>query len=369
MKSVGIITFHNAHNCGALLQTFALQETLKCMGYEVKIINYKDKEITRNYKLIRYSRKNPFKTIKFLYESVKFYKINKQRYDAFNNFINHNLRLTKLYQNTKSLKEDFPKFDYYITGSDQVWNVKLIGRKAIDAYTLNFGNNNIKRISYAASIGKSNIDKRYQEQYRKNISKLDYISVREETAKRVLKKMIDKPIEVVLDPTFLLTRNEWDNNLTKYKKYKEKYILIYLMEENEECKKIVEYLSEKTGMKVIHFKREKIYKNELDNGYTCDPLEFVNMIRQAEYVVTNSFHATVFSIIYNKKFFTIPHSKVSSRTMDLLNTMGLKNRSIYNLQDFFNSDYDFETDYFEIEKMISKYREKSLKFLEKALKG
>ena len=199
MKSVGIITFHNAHNCGALLQTFALQETLKCMGYEVKIINYKDKEITRNYKLIRYSRKNPFKTIKFLYESVKFYKINKQRYDAFNNFINHNLRLTKLYQNTKSLKEDFPKFDYYITGSDQVWNVKLIGRKAIDAYTLNFGNNNIKRISYAASIGKSNIDKRYQEQYRKNISKLDYISVREETAKRVLEKIIDKPIEVVLD--------------------------------------------------------------------------------------------------------------------------------------------------------------------------
>ena len=368
MKSVGIITFHNAHNCGAILQTYALQETLKNMQYNVNIINYNDKKITRNYKLIKYSRKNPIKTIKLLYESIKFYKINKQRYDAFNDFIAKNLKLTKLYKSVNSLKKDYPKFDYYITGSDQVWNVNLIGKKAIDAYTLNFGTNDIKKISYAASIGKASIDEKYKKQYKNNISKLDYISVREETAKKVLEKMIDKPIEVVLDPTLLLTRNEWDSKLAEYKKYNEKYILTYLVEENEECKKIVKYIAEKTGMKVIHFKREKIYKEELDNGYTSNPLEFVNMIRQAEYVVTNSFHATVFSIIYNKKFFTIPHSKASSRMTDLLKKLNIEDRIFYNLDEFKKIDYEtLEIDYENVVKIINNQRINSIEFLKKSL--
>ena len=367
MKKVGIITFHNAHNYGAILQVYALQEKLKELGFLPSVINYKNKKITRPYSLIKYSKKNPVKSIKLLYESIKDYRINKLRYDTFNNFINQKLDLTKEYKDIKSLKNDSPKMDYYITGSDQVWNTSMLGELS-DAYTLNFGDNKVKRVAYAASIGNASIDENFKEQYKEKISKIDYISVREKTAAEELKKIIDKKISIVLDPTLLFSKEEWDKKIKKENDQKEKYILAYVVKYNDEYRKIVDYVSEKTGFKVIHFNKKNIYKNELESAYTVDPFEFVNKIKNAEYVIATSFHAMVFSILYHKKFFIIPHNTTGSRITDLLEKLNIDNRVYYNLEEFSKINYDLDIDYKKIDEKLNKERNESIRFLLESMK-
>lgn len=365
-KKVGIITFHKAHNYGAFLQVYALQKQVVKLKNECFVINYYDKNIMKSYKLFKFS-KNPVKCMKLLFKSLKNYKKNKKRYDKFNYCINEKLNLTKVYKNFTSLVNDYPKLDSYITGSDQVWN-STITKGLQDSYTLNFGDSQIKRISYAASVGDVSQISKNSEEFNEKISGIDYISVREEDAKEELAKIINKPIEVVLDPTLLLTKEEWNEKIEEIENIKEKYILAYVVEPDEEYIKIVNDLSERTGLKVIHFGiKNPGYKNVLKSAYTEGPLEFVNYIKNAEYVVATSFHATVFSIWYNKKFFIIPHKKTGSRVTNLLEKLEIENRTFSSLEEFKNIDYNFETDWEKVNKNLEIEREKSLKWLENAI--
>lgn len=366
MKKTGIITFHSAHNYGAMLQVYALQSKIE----NSEIINFRNKDIDNDYKIFKvHSGKNILKIAKSVISSVCYYKKNKERYNKFNNFFNNNLKLSAEYRNEKELKENPPQYDVYITGSDQVWNY-TITKGLKDSYTLNFGDKKIKRISYAASLGKASIPNELVDEYKNKISKIDYISVREQAGKNALKEAgIEKNIEVVLDPTLLLTKEEWDEEIgNKENQVGEKYILAYVVEDNEEYYKIVNDLSRKTGLKVVHFgKRDNKYQNVLKSAYTEGPLEFVNLIRNAEYVVATSFHATVFSVIYNKKFFIVPHLTTGSRVTNLLDKLEIKGRTFKTLDEFKGIDYDFETDYESVEKILKQEREKSIQFLKGAI--
>ncbi len=360
MKKIRTITFHNAHNYGAMLQAYALIKKLDELGYDAEIIDYRNPIIENRYKVIKVYGKNPIKIIRQMAIQISEYSINKKRYMAFSKFMKEKLKCSKnTYYDVKDIKEDA---DVYITGSDQVWNPNIVGEIS-DAYTLNFGNREIKRISYAASIGNSNIEPKYVNEYKNKLEKIDFISVREEDAKESLKKIIDKDITIVLDPTLLLTKEEWNKEIKECPKEKEKYILAYVVEDNEEYRKIVNYLSEKTGLKVIHFEKKDNYKNVLKNAYTEGPMEFVNLIKNAEYVVATSFHATVFSILYNKKFFIIPHKKTGSRVTNLLDKLNIKDRIYYNLDEFKNIDYNLETNWNNVERILEEERKKSIKFL------
>ena len=366
MKKVGIITFHHAHNYGVVLQAYALQCEVEKLGYDVYIIDYRNKNIAKPYRLIKLS-KNPIKCIKTIVESIKYFNKNKERSETFNKFISEELNLTKKFKSVKKLDKKCVDFDCYITGSDQVWNYEIVGELS-DAYTLNFGNKKANRVSYAASIGKSKIEDKYKKQFKEKITNINHISVREEVAKKELEKIINKPIEVVLDPTLLLTKSEWDNKLKEKEIPKEQYILAYVVKQNEEYKKIVNNLSARTGLKVIHFEKETSYDNELESAYTKDPFEFINLIKNAKYIVATSFHATIFSIIYHKKFFIIPHINTGSRIINLLDKLDLKNRIFYNLEDFMKIDYDSEINYKEVDERIEKKKKKSIRFLKETLK-
>ena len=369
MKKVEIITFHSAHNYGAMLQVYALEKILEKMKNEVKIINYRNPNIDKSYKVIKITKGNIVKKLKSIASNVVYFNKNYTRYKNFNNFMNNELNLTIPYESENYLKQNPPQADIYITGSDQVWN-KSITKNLEDSYTLNFGQANVKRISYAASIGNSNIEKEDRKEYKEKLSKIDYISVREETAKKALSQIINKPIEVVLDPTLLMTKEQWNEKIENINKSKEKYILAYVVEKNEEYLKIVNYLSNKTGLKVIHFgKRNRGYQNILENAYSKGPFEFISLIKNAEYVVATSFHATVFSIIYNKKFFIVPHLKTGSRVTNLLDKLGIENRVYNKFEDFKKIDYTFETNYNKVEEKIEQEREKSINFLKWAIEG
>lgn len=366
MKNVGIITFHNAHNYGAVLQVYALEKILE-KKYNVSVIDYRHKNIEDAYKLLIIKTKHPIKIIKRLISACVNYKDNKKRYDIFNRFINDRLNLTKKIYSISELQYLSPKFDCCIAGSDQIWNTNIVGELS-DVYTLNFQNKSVKKISYAASIGNSKIEENYKEEFKNKISQIDNISVREEEAKKELDKIIDKPVTVVLDPTLLLVQKDWNKEIQSMQVSNEKYILAYVVQSNDEYIKIVNDLSEKTGLKIIHFgKKNPGYKNVLKSAYTEGPLEFVNYIKNAEYVVTTSFHATVFSVIFHKNFFIIPHKKTGSRVTNLLDKLGIKNRTFNTLEEFQNIDYNFKTDWDKVNQKLNEERKKSLNWLENAI--
>lgn len=366
MKKIGIITFHSAHNYGAMLQVYALQKILNNNGV-VKVINYKNPIIDYQYRIIKLDKSNLKSFVCSIKNNILYLRKNIKRYKSFNNFMNDKIELTSVYTTEDDLKKNPPQFDIYVTGSDQVWNSQITqGLK--DSYTLLFGDNSVKRISYAASIGNELIESNEAAEYKEKISNIDRISVREETAKKVLKKIINKPIEVVLDPTLLLKKEEWENETKSMKSLKGKYILAYVVAKDEEYYKILNELSSRTRLKIVHFSKNNIgYNNVLKSAYTEGPLEFVNLIKNAEYVVCTSFHATVFSIIFNKKFFVVPHRKTGARVTNLLDKLNISNRAVNSLEEFNKMDYNSEINYKEVNSILENERQKSIDWLNNSI--
>lgn len=366
---IGIITFNGAHNYGAQLQVFALQEYLKQQGYEVDVINYRIKEIAKSYRLIKHKkRKNIFKDKAVWVKEISKlliidnYKFKKRK--RFESFIKNELNITLPYKTLKELQENISGYDILITGSDQVWNYNIT--KGIKpAYFLEFGDKYTTRISYAASLGVENVEDEYKKVYERYLKNLDFISVREESAKESLKDLTDKEITVVLDPTFLPNRDVYDKLLVK-PNFKRKYIYMHMLVEDQLLIDLVSKLSEETGLPVVHNKPNKIFKNEMKHAITTGPKEFLGLISDAEYVMTNSFHATAFSIIYHKKFITVPHLKYPTRMKNLLDKLGLSN----NLVDKFDGKIDFslfDINYKGVDKNVADLKNKSKKFLATAL--
>ncbi len=367
MKQIKITTFVKARNYGAALQAFALQNVLEQNKEQVYFINYKDRKIEEGYRIFYIDKKSLNSILKSILSNIIFFTKNIRKRHRFNSFINKKIKLTNSIKKIDDIQQKI-NADIFITGSDQVWNPEITGELS-DIYTLNFGNKNIKRISYAASVGNEKNIQKYKEDYIKKISKIDKISVREESAKIELERILpDKEIEVVLDPTLLLTKEEWKKEISDLKNEKEKYILAYHVKEDKEFIKITNELSRKTGYKIIHFdKRNRGLKNVLRSAYIEGPLEFINLIKNAEYIVATSFHATVFSIIFNKKFWIVPHATTGSRVTDLLKKLGISNRAVKNFEEFKKKDYNEEIDYEKVNKKLEEERKKSLEWLNDAI--
>lgn len=369
MKKIGIITFHNAHNYGAMLQAFALQEKVKNMNYNVEIINYRNPKFEEGYKVANWKKINAKQYIKNIIKSTVLRKQYYGRYNAFKQFERDKFKLSEVYESEENLLANPPMYDVYIAGSDQIWNTNIVGRLS-DAYTLNFKTYDGIKISYAASIGNSNIDEKYTDEFKKKIEKIDYISVREENAKHELQKIIEKNVNVVLDPTLLLSKEHWENIINKSlnkNRIKEKYILVYIFKEKPEYIEMVNYLSEKTGYKIVQFNIKSKYKNTLCSAYESGPIEFIDLIKNAEYVCTDSFHGTVFSIIFNKAFFVFPFESTISRFNNLLGKLNLLDRIISSKSEFEKIDFNKKIDYIEVNELLEEERKKSVLFLENAI--
>ncbi len=311
MKKVGIITFHNAHNYGAILQSLSLQEKLRNLGYDVSIIDYKNQFIIDQYKYFSISQflsKNLFHKLTYLF--VHFLFIHKviKRYILFKRFIKKNL-LLKPYP----INNDFCSYDCLIFGSDQIWNNKLTGYD-----TVYWGNVKCNRkISYAASVGK--IDETIIESY-KYLSNFDSIGVRENSLVLTLTKKGLNPV-LNVDPTLLLTAKEWDTTLTTTQNSSSKYILVYSMRDRTTCIDMAKRYSEKLTSPVIEIPSgidtKQIHNPHLYTG----PKEFVELIKNASLVITDSFHGTVFSIIYSKPLLSIRQNCGGNERIESLMTV------------------------------------------------
>lgn len=374
---IGIITFNSAHNYGAVLQVWALQEKLKSEGHEVEVINYRNPAVDKLYQV--FVPKRIFENAllnrgchKLQYIKAKIKDSSKaKRYKKFEAFIRDVLPSTKPYHTLKALRNAEFDYDIMITGSDQVWNGSLSGG-INGAYFLDFGDKNIKRISYAASIGKDEFNEEEKPVVQEYLKDLDYISVREEKAKNAVEELTDKEVDLVLDPTLLLDKEKYDKLKKKFPVKGGDYIFVHnvhLTRVDVRLNAIVEEISARTGLPVVNNRADYTFKNEIGKFSEGGPEEFLGVIDGAKFVITNSFHATVFSIIYEKNFITVPHFKNPDRMVNLLKSFGIENHLISDIKDIPADLNELNVDYAKVNELRKNARIASEKYLQKAING
>lgn len=349
MKKIAILTFSHAFNYGAVLQAYALKTAIQTLGFQVACVDYR----SPFYPDTKWRRKFLFlskRAIKFLrgcpFSPMFFYK-----------FMKKYLQDTPPIMN-EQLSQLNNQFDLFITGSDQVWNFAITHGDT--AFLLDFVTDSKKKSSYAASFGFSYVEEKDKPIFAQLLPQFKHISVREQAGANIIKELTGTDVPVVLDPTLLLTKEQWQSFATPVPQ--KNYVLLYLMHENDKILSFAKNLAREKGLplRCISFGKIKGI-----SCFGCPPEEFVASFQNAAYVVTNSFHGLAFSINLNKTFFVdlLPPSwPANSRLEQLLKTTGLENRLLDNL-----TDIEAPIDWVSVENRLQAAREKSIKFLQSVL--
>lgn len=364
---IDVITRHAPANYGSLLQTYAMQVILKELGYESEIINY-----------IRYDEKGKNKASTLLKNS-KFWNKNiltrmiykiiqtpnyNHMYKTFEKYRNDILKQTREYNSLEELKRDLPIADVYCTGSDQVWG-KIANDDFDKTYFLDFVPSNKKCIAYSSSFGKEKISENLKKNLPELLKKYDSLLLREQSAVNIVKELGFNNAELVLDPTLLLKKEQWESLIDKSNK-KEKYVLVYGLHDNKKFDKYAKEFAKKKNLKLIRVSPS--FHNYFKSGklkWLPTPTEFLTYFYNAEYILTDSFHATVFSLIFNKKFIDILPGETSTRILNILELAGVKKRVLKDYNDF--ETIDSEIDYESVNNKLEAKRKESIKFLKNAI--
>lgn len=358
---VGIITFHRALNYGALLQAFALCHSLSKLNVDAQVLDYRNSVIEDMYFYPSFSHRKAFKAkIKYIIQG----KSELKRREKFENYRNEYLNLSGELCTTDDLIKVSERYDIFITGSDQVWNYSA--HNFDKNYFLQFVNDKRKKYSYAASFGVVSLPNDYINEYQNLLSDFAMCSVREKQGLDILKKLDIEQCRVDIDPSMLLSKEEWLNEFNISVNQKQKYIFAYYFELTETLRSYIEQLAEKTGCIVVFIGNpiKAPFHCRCKALKTADPIDFVNAIANAEYVVTNSFHGTAFSIIFNKKFYVEllkTDSRVNSRIENILQTFSLNSRLID------STDVNSEVDWNCVNSKIKELRIASLNYLKEIL--
>lgn len=385
MKKVAIVSCYFKNNYGSLLQAYATQKILDDNNIPNETINISElRDFSKGKKKYYLSQITNLNFIKTKFGMIKLKGYQKINRNLKNNIMIRNKEFTEFKKkfklsktfNTYAELNEYTKNNYsdVIVGSDQLWlPVNIVS----DYYTLNWVPNEINKISYATSFGISKIPEEYKELYSYFLKRIDNISVREANALNLVKDISGREAKLVCDPTLLLTKEQWMDIQNSKRIIKDKYIFCYFLGSNLEHRKFVERLKEKTGYKIVsinHCDEYVKYSDEFADyiPYDVGPGEFLNYIRNAEYVCTDSFHGTVFSLINNTKFFTFRRfsnkTKMStnSRVVSLLNIVDLQERLICgteNIDDEVSKIINFEN----VNTKLKEFREGSLNWLLKAI--
>lgn len=366
---VDFITLHCIKNYGSALQTYAMQKTINKIGAESETIDYIRKDAQdKNILNTRLNNSKFFNKNKLLRIAGKIMikkSIIKQN-KVFNNFLYSKINFSPKYLTNDEIVKNPPQADVYCTGSDQVWN--SVWNNGIDkAYFLNFVPKGKKKISYASSFGKTELNEEEKEEMYKLLKEYEKISVREKSAVEILENLGLKGT-LVLDPTLLLNKEEWQeliktNQKLNKKKQKKDYILVYqLNSDNKEFDNYVKNLAKSKKMQVIRISNVIYQKYKYGKFIYCPTIEeFLKFFLDAKYIVTDSFHATAFAINFNKKFLDIYPKKFSTRLQNILELTGLTDRKLTNYNDL--RSIDKEINYEHVNKIIKSERKKSIEFL------
>jgi len=370
VKSVGIITMHRVPNCGSALQAYALQYVIERMGLQVELIDYiypnayhkqvaaKRNKTVRGNMVIRfisklYSQVNGCFIISLFQPFYKkFYKLSERKYTS-----------------QEEIFANPPKYDYYVSGSDQIWNPMYVGQDT--SFMLSFVREG-KRIAYSSSIAKKEIPTEYCKPYTDCLKKFDAIAVREELSCKLVRKLTGKDVRFVLDPSLLLPAKQWENVIrTADVNVDGRYILVYILgysfDVYDYAAKVINHLQRNTGMKItvlIYSRANRKKLNEYKAVNKVTPANFLSLIKNAGIVVTDSFHATAMSLNFGRPLYSLIKNKISSdnRVFSLLQSLGAEDRAI-SRDESLDKLPPLEMDYSQINIRLTTKRTESINYL------
>lgn len=318
MEKVGILTFHGSHNYGSMLQAYAIKSAIASLGYDSEIINYRNERQKKLYSILSVGIKT---------QAVRMLHLSKyiRRYKAFEKYLHDYLTSSPELSSTEAVADYVKDFKAIVCGSDQIWNEtpSTYDRDMIYMLPFNFAG---KKIAYAPSMG-SDIDlgliKNTLAPYIKDFSA---VSAREAHLSKVLGDCLSgREVPTVLDPTLLVDRKVWLNQCTDASE--QNYICFYSLLYSDELVKFAMTASQKLGMKVINLSPRAKYAtiSSFEQRYDIGPREFLSYIKNAGLVITNSFHGTVFSILFRRPLFSliIDPDKQDFRRQNLFSITGL----------------------------------------------
>ena len=387
-NKIGIITFyHKNYNFGGLLQAYALPTAVKkYLGISAEQIDYvfMPEQETKTEK-----PKNTVSILKvinlagfLLLNRLKKSGFNKRK-KAFEQFIKYIPHSDQIY-NYDNISESLKSYNTFICGGDQIWidcrQMPWFSNADSMVFTLRFVPEQVKKIAYAPSMAVLDLTNEFKKEFSIGLNRLDAISVREKRTLPVLRKLTDKPVTVAVDPVLLLKESDWVKAIN-YSGKNEKYILCYLLSNSISQRKAVIKLAKKINCKIItfpHILQNLVRKCDLLFGdihdYTSGPREFIGLIKNAEFVITDSFHACVFSMIFKTPFAVFERNKIGEkgnmniRIYDFLGEYRLENQlvteqELTEMKEIPKIDFTYAHEHWE------KRREESLKYLENALKN
>ena len=369
---IGIITFHAAYNYGAFLQTYALQNVLLNKGHNTEIINYLPKYLLTPYyasiSLPKYNKNSSIiKNILNIPLTIAINTINypqaKRRIRYFKDTIAQNLRVSPdSFSTYDELAEGKETYDRYILGSDQIWNPSITGNKLDPAFFLYYLTSGAMISTYAASMGNSNLSTEHIEDFKRYSQNLKTISIRECSAIPFVQEHTGKEVQCVLDPTLLLTVEEWEKYAVEPKKHPQKFLLSYSFGTDPEYFRAVKNIAKKSGLEVVWLHNKGAFCKYFMMHNYVRPEEFVWYFANASAVITASFHGTVFSLINKKPFYSVAPRPKSVRIEDHLRRLGLLDR-LYDSADKL-PDTVTEIDYTKPCEKLEEWRQKSFAYLD-----
>lgn len=385
-QRAGILTlYHGNHNFGGLLQAYALPKVLReYFRIETEQIDYIPAASIAGIKTPKKAKKSLFD---YCYQSIYqlgiifFHTVCKkhlqQRNQAFERFMKE-IPHSQMAYTSDSIPKSLAQYQVFVCGGDQIWNPILVDQN-IEVYTLQFVPSGIKKIAYAPSMAILETTSNFERIMRKGLNALDAVSVREKKSVSFLKSFTNKKIDVVVDPVLLMTENEWTDMASEPQK-EEKYILCYLLGDRIEHRTAIKKFAQKMHLSILTFPHiflNVVRKCDLFFGdihdYTSGPREFLGLIKNAEFVITDSFHACVFSMIFKTPFVVFERNKIgekgnmNSRIYDFLEEYHLE-RQLVTAEALMNMNEIPKVEFTYAHEHWKKRREESLKYLENALK-
>lgn len=382
-KKIGVCACYNTKNYGSMLQSLATGIVLENLGYEYEFIRY-TRKMTIRFAMRSFGRIPDFVSgkirLKKMATEIASYpeiaegiKIRNQCFDTFmNDAFTH---LSPVYETIEDVTRAACSYDAVLVGSDQLWNP--VGYST-GFYNLMFVPDNVLKVSYATSFGVSDIPDNKKKIAKQFLNRIDYISVRELRASEIVKELTGRDVPTVVDPTLLFTTDDWKNIIPKDNVVKGAYIFCYLLGSNCEHRKWVNRLKKETGLKIVTIPHlDEFVKEDISFGdvhlYNVGPAEFVNLIRNATYICTDSFHGSVFSILSHKQFVTFDRfsdknkNSRNSRIDSLLKQTHLEERRVKNP---LSMDYEIITlpiDFDIAENSLMRMRKTSIGYLKESL--
>lgn len=378
MNKVGLITYYG-ENYGGMLQAYALQKCVNELGYDCKLVSNeflfanktggKKASITSKIKRIL---KNPYKSIKKSYamrKSAFERSLNKQKFREFRELY---LEIDDTgYHNYEQYVSNPPMYDTYLCGSDQIWNPNLYNENGF--YFADFAPENATRISYASSVGVSTVTEEQADFMKPFLDKMDVLSTRETSGSKIVAGLTGKEVRTVIDPTLLLNAEQW-SDVASGRLIDGDYVFFYFFSERDYIKMVKQKIKKLTGIKTVcipYVAREIIDKDI--KIFDAGPAEFISLIKNASLVVTDSFHATAFSINLKVPFLSLcrfgkdDSESMNSRLDTLLGALDLKERLIEK-DDVITKNMLFDVDFDSVHEKLDRLREQDRSFLEKSLK-